>query len=143
MSDALDADEPRVRARTISATRGPRVPRIHYPLDVVRPVTRGDCKDGIRPCPWAGCRHNLYLDVHDRFGGLKLNFPHLEVDELHPSCALDVADQGGAILEEVGAAMNLTRERVRQLEQMALDRVLKRLSPQLRRELKAYIQEVA
>jgi len=36
------------------------------------------------------------------------------------SCALDVADRGGATLEEVGALINVTRERVRQIEVMAL-----------------------
>jgi hypothetical protein len=32
------------------------------------------------------------------------------------TCALDVADRGGTTLEEVGAIMNLTRERIRQVE---------------------------
>lgn len=36
------------------------------------------------------------------------------------SCALDLADQGGMNLEDVGAAMNLTRERIRQYEVVAL-----------------------
>jgi hypothetical protein len=36
--------------------------------------------------------------------------------ELEHTCALDVADKGGITLEEVGAIMNLTRERVRQVE---------------------------
>jgi hypothetical protein len=32
------------------------------------------------------------------------------------TCALDIADRGGTTLEEVGAIMNLTRERIRQVE---------------------------
>src|ERR1035438_5017031 len=32
------------------------------------------------------------------------------------TCALDVADRRGTTLEEVGAIMNLTRERIRQVE---------------------------
>ncbi len=32
------------------------------------------------------------------------------------TCALDVADRGGITLEEVGEIMNLTRERIRQVE---------------------------
>jgi hypothetical protein len=36
------------------------------------------------------------------------------------SCALDVADRGGTTLEDVGAIMNLTRERIRQVEVKAL-----------------------
>jgi DNA-directed RNA polymerase sigma subunit (sigma70/sigma32) len=36
------------------------------------------------------------------------------------TCALDVADRGGITLEEVGAIMNLTRERIRQVETRGL-----------------------
>ena len=32
------------------------------------------------------------------------------------TCALDIADRGGITLEEVGEIMNLTRERIRQVE---------------------------
>jgi hypothetical protein len=49
-----------------------------------------------------------------------LNFPDLEVWELSESCALDIADHGGTTLEDVGAIMNLTRERIRQVEVKAL-----------------------
>lgn len=90
-----------------------------YPVDIERPVTRGDCKTGnniARPCPWVSCRFALYLDVNPSTGAVKLNFPHLEPHELAESCALDVADRGGITLEEVGATANLTRERIRQVE---------------------------
>jgi hypothetical protein len=62
------------------------------------------------------CKHHLYLDVSARTGAIKLNFPDLEVWEMTETCALDVADRGGTTLEEVGAIMNLTRERIRQVE---------------------------
>lgn len=88
--------------------------------NITRPVIRGDCLRVPRPCPFVSCAHNLYLDVDQRSGGLKLNFPDLEPGELIESCALDVADRGGAVLEDVGALMNLTRERVRQIEVKAL-----------------------
>ena len=39
------------------------------------------------------------------------------------SCALDIADAGGCTLETVGDIMNLTRERIRQLEVKALSRL--------------------
>jgi hypothetical protein len=58
--------------------------------------------------------------VHRRVAAIKLNFPDLEVWELGESCALDVADRGGTTLEDVGAIMNLTRERIRQVEVKAL-----------------------
>jgi len=39
------------------------------------------------------------------------------------TCALDVADRGGATLGEVGSVLGVTRERVRQLEERALRRL--------------------
>ena len=62
------------------------------------------------------CKHHLYLDVNPDTGSIKLNFPHLEPWEMSESCALDVAERGGITLEEVGGIVNLTRERVRQVE---------------------------
>jgi hypothetical protein len=84
------------------------------------PATRGDCAGGPRPCPLVRCRWHLAIDVGQRTGALTFNFPDLGVDELEHSCALDVADAGGATLEEVGVMMNLTRERVRQVEVKAM-----------------------
>jgi hypothetical protein len=43
--------------------------------------------------------------------------------ELAASCALDIADDGAATLEDVGTIMNVTRERIRQLELAALARL--------------------
>ena len=51
---------------------------------------------------------------------IKMNFDDREPWELSETCALDVADRGGVTLEEVGGWLNLTRERVRQLEVHAL-----------------------
>jgi hypothetical protein len=69
------------------------------------------------------CRHHLYLDVN-RKGGVKLNFPDLEPWDMVESCSLDVADRGGETLETVGALMNVTRERIRQLEEKASAKAL-------------------
>lgn len=71
------------------------------------------------------CKHSLYLDVNMRTGSIKANFPDLEVWELPETCALDVADKEGVTLEEVGAIVNLTRERIRQLETKGLEKLKK------------------
>ena len=85
-----------------------------------RPQTRGDCLpggcNGQRPCPWVSCKAHLAIDVDDHTGSLKLNFPNVEVWEMESTCAYDIADEGGRTLEDVGAALSITRERTRQLE---------------------------
>lgn len=101
--------------------------------DETRPLTRGECVDAPRPCPWVGCRHHLGIDVNDT-GSITIRFatavgtPHrpayddgIAWDAMAESCALDVADRGGATLEEVGDLLNVTRERVRQIEADALE----------------------
>jgi hypothetical protein len=114
-----------VRARTISVKRMTKreleIGRLLYPEDDYdKPRTRQECLEGPRPCPFVSCKHHLYVDVSARTGAIKLNFPDLEVWDLGESCALDVADRGGTTLEDVGAIMNLTRERIRQVEVKAL-----------------------
>lgn len=114
-----------VRARTISVKRMTKreleFGRLLYPeTDYWKPATRAECAEGPRPCPFISCKHHLYIDVSPRTGAIKLNFPDLEVWEMGESCALDVADRGGTTLEDVGAIMNLTRERIRQVEVKAL-----------------------
>lgn len=87
-----------------------------------RPRTRGECAGGSRPCPWAGCRHHLGLDVS---ASGSLTFTRgLAADpaQMVPSCSLDVADEGAHSLEEIGDILNLSRERVRQIIDRALAR---------------------
>jgi hypothetical protein len=91
--------------------------------DYDRPRTRAECKNGPRPCLYVSCKHHLFLDVNPETGSIKLNFPDQEVWELEETCALDVAERGGITLEEVGEILNLTRERIRQLEVTALEKM--------------------
>ncbi len=102
-----------------------------YPEAVQRPRSRVECAAAVRPCPYVGCRYHLYVDVSIG-GGVKFNFPDLEPWELTLSCALDIADaadvaQSGLALETIGRIVNLTRERVRQIEDDALSRANARL----------------
>jgi hypothetical protein len=110
---------------------------------------RADCIGKPRPCPWVSCRYHLGLEVTEQgalvptawrsAGGRKRVWPlraprnqdeqRAEIiaqamiaawEQGAPSCALDVADADGAVLEAVGDAMGVTRERARQIEKRAL-----------------------
>jgi hypothetical protein len=98
----------------------PEVEEIIREVDAQRPRSRAECATGPRPCMFISCKHHLYLDVNPATGSIKLNFPDKEIWEMAETCALDVADRGGITLEEVGAIMNLTRERIRQVETRGL-----------------------
>lgn len=98
----------------------PELDAVMKEMEARRPRTRADCANGPRPCMFISCKHHLYLDVNPGTGSIKLNFPDKEVWEMEDTCALDVADRGGITLEEVGTIMNLTRERIRQVETRGL-----------------------
>ena len=113
------------RAHTISIRRLSKAElnrgKMLYPeTDYWKPKTRSECADMERPCPFVSCKYHLYVDVHPVRGSIKVNFTDLEVWEMTETCALDIADRGGITLEEVGEIMNLTRERVRQVETAGL-----------------------
>jgi hypothetical protein len=121
---------PAARRRSIRVARATRddreraLSRAHdLEQGVERPRRRQDCADGPRPCPYVACRHHLYLDVSPTTGTIKLNFPDLEVWELAESCALDVADGGALELSRASGLLNVTRERVRQIEAVALSKL--------------------
>ena len=130
----LDAKRGRRRSRTMSRKEiarelrrqratgvvDPELEEVIREVESSRPRTRADCASGPRPCMFISCKHHLYLDVNPATGSIKLNFPDKEIWEMEETCALDVADRGGITLEEVGAIMNLTRERIRQVETRGL-----------------------
>lgn len=124
------AEEPRRRSKTIPRKQMLRdrrrmlaegkTPQI---LEYDRPLSRSACRDAKRPCLYVSCRYHLYLDVNPTTGSIKINFPDREVWDLAETCALDVAERGGVTLEEVGEIMNLTRERIRQVEVSGLEKL--------------------
>lgn len=93
--------------------------------DIKNPTLRAECVNMPRPCLFVSCRHHLYLDINEETGSIKFNFPDKDIWDLEETCALDVADRGGITLEEVGSIMNLTRERIRQLELSGLEKLKK------------------
>jgi hypothetical protein len=109
-----------LRRQRQSGIIDPELESVIHEIEANRPHNRSECANGPRPCMFISCKHHLYLDVNPATGSIKLNFPDKEVWEMGETCALDVADRGGITLEEVGAIMNLTRERIRQVETRGL-----------------------
>jgi hypothetical protein len=102
------------KLRTLNKLERDKYPEVYS--GYWRPIIREDCRGVERPCPFVGCRHNLYLDVN-RTGALKMNFPHLEPWEMPPdkSCALDIAEEEGEItFDHLGLLMNMCKERISQ-----------------------------
>jgi hypothetical protein len=102
---------------------------VKYPTLHPRPLVRGECP-AARPCPYVGCPHNNYLEVLPS-GDIRFYHPEREPWQVPPdeSCTLDVAARvDGATLAEVGQILNLTRERVRQIEAAGLRKLRARIS---------------
>ena len=122
-----------------------------YPRNAHRPRTRGDCAPAedpevqagevpgapaakaagnhCRPCPWISCKYHLAIDV-TKNGSLKVNWPADSLDgivnnlaAMKETCALDVAERGEMTLEDIGALLNVTRERIRQMEERLLGKM--------------------
>ncbi|RME52097.1 DNA-binding protein [Candidatus Woesearchaeota archaeon] len=119
--------EKTINMRQLKREHNPLPPEVVQWLEALKPRLRSQCREGMRPCPHVSCKYHLYLDVNPETGSIKFNFPHQEVHELEETCALDVAERGGVTLEEVGEHMNLTRERIRQLEATAIQKVTEKI----------------
>lgn len=139
-----DKEKGRRRSKTIARKQMLRE-RKHIQVDPAlleqaereRPRTRRDCIYASRPCLFVSCKHHLYLDVNPVTGSIKLNFPDKEVWEIKETCALDVAERDGLTLEEVGEILNLTRERIRQVEATGLKKLLEETGEESLRDLLA------
>lgn len=117
----------------------------------LRPRTRGDCVDGPRPCPWVGCRYNLYLDVRRAHPvkrrryppEVRLSHPDREPWEVPPdqSCALDVADSGRQGTREVGRLLGISNSRSDQLTAIAQHKIRSNLRGREFAELHDYFDD--
>ena len=101
-----------------------------------RPLTRGDCLDGIRPCPWISCRYHLALE-HPRVVQVIKRGDEWEAAEavldLPCTCALDMAREPSSD-REMAAVYGITRQAMDQRINTALRRFT-RLAGQFGREL--------
>lgn len=94
--------------------------------------SRADCIDGPRPCPIVRCRYHLALDIK---GSGAIHLPSMtdksrvrelrdiDVASMTETCALDVADRGEHDLRTIGELLNISAERVRQIEETAIKRL--------------------
>jgi hypothetical protein len=72
-----------------------------------------------------GCRYNNYLRITPQ-GHIQLNsWKKPEDVPVEKSCSLDLADNGPQTLETISKVISLTRERVRQIEKSALQKIAK------------------
>lgn len=71
-----------------------------------------------RPCLFASCRQHLY--------GTTERGNDAEPEAMAETCALDVADRGGAALVEIGEMLGVTREAVRLIEQSGIAKLANR-----------------
>ena len=93
-----------------------------------RPRIRADCEKVQRPCPYVGCRYNLYLAITHQGSGSSEQLSiqrrsgrRIEPSEMKESCAIDVADRVSHLdLDVIGEYMGFTRERARQIEADAI-----------------------
>ena len=96
-----------------------------------RPITRADCADVPRPCPYVGCRHNMFLDVGQNGRGSSIHYLWGTDDptKMPPnlSCCLDIVDaRGTQTLDQIGKIWNITRERIRQIEAKGLRKIMRK-----------------
>jgi len=91
-----------------------------------RPSTRQECPPKDIPCPFVGCKYHLYLDVIPETGTIKLNYPEIEPHQMKVWCVLNFVEQhGSATLQEVGDLLQVTRERIRQVESKAKNKLIR------------------
>ncbi len=121
-----------IKVRKISPTERAIALRV-FPGNHKRPQKRSECVGGIRPCPYVGCRHHLYLEVTEPRkgqgggpgGDIRLNFPGLDPDELDESCSLDVvADRVEVTSDEAGDLLGITRQMAERIEHVAVNKLM-------------------
>ena len=90
------------------------------------PRRRSECLSRKRPCPWVRCKHHFIWLVWDKLRDKSNDEITDCITEMKFSCVLDIVDNYREMtLEQIGELLNLTRERVRQIEEKAITRIRK------------------
>lgn len=74
-----------------------------------------------RPCPYVGCKHHLLIEVNPDTGDMTKAVPFDETSQddvgdvlsgRAQTCSLDVANEGAIAPKQIGALLNVSRQRV-------------------------------
>jgi len=109
------------------------------------PLTRADCENSERPCPYISCRAHTLIELLPG-SMVMVNYPapykihsqdldklDLDVlDRMGETCSLDVANRGEHTLEQVGEILRFSRQRGEQIEKTAREKLLRAHGPMLR-----------
>lgn len=87
------------------------------------PKTRGDCVNGIRPCPYKKCKHFINTVTGE-------------------TCTLDYADRGGMNAREVAEELGISRQMVELIEKRAIEKLQKIFKLREVTEVKRYLTVV-
>jgi hypothetical protein len=90
-----------------------------------KPRKRGDCTHE-RPCPFMTCFYHVSCEV-SRTGKLTVLHSEEDLPGLPYTCTLDAAEKGGLTLEQVAEIWGITRERIRQIEAKAIEKLKQRI----------------
>lgn len=91
------------------------------PRRLLPPCRRSDCPPRSEPCRRLFCRYHLWLDpVRNRRGDIVDYRETGAFGDTRHTCALRQAAHGPKTLEEIGSILDLSRERVRQIEEETL-----------------------
>jgi hypothetical protein len=93
-----------------------------------RPLTRGECVDAPRPCPFISCKYHLALEV-TLGGSIKAMRPDIfdvegvpDLERLDETCVLDVAERAPEP-HEISELLNIAPQLVERIEERALKKI--------------------
>lgn len=96
----------------------------------IAPQARSDCRGGPRPCPFVSCKYHLFLVIDPRKATVSHRVDASDIWEIPFTCALDIAEMGGAEFLRVSKVLNLSVEYTLTLHNAAVSKILGRTPPE-------------